>query len=352
MGGGVQAAGGQHQDSRAVPGGGRRASGGGRADGGDLGPAGGATADAGPGFSRPLGPGGYAWWYVDALSDDGRLGLTLIAFIGSVFSPYYAWSGWADPYNHCAVNVALYGPQAKRWAMTERPRTALQRDDNTLSIGPSSLTWEDGVLTARFDEVCAPLPRRVRGTLRLYPGAVTGASFSLDAQGRHRWRPMAPRARVEVALTDPASTWSGNGYFDMNVGEEPLETAFSAWDWSRAHLPGDTLIFYDVARRAGAPAHIALRVGADGVVAPIEPPPRAPLPPTAWRTSRTARGAGDAAPRLLRTLEDTPFYSRSLLAGRYGGEPAEIVHEALSLDRLRSPVVRAMLPFRMPRVFA
>ncbi len=41
---------------------------------------------------RPAGrAGGYAWWYVDALSDDGRHGLTLIAFIGSVFSPYYAW---------------------------------------------------------------------------------------------------------------------------------------------------------------------------------------------------------------------------------------------------------------------
>jgi carotenoid 1,2-hydratase len=33
-------------------------------------------------------PGGYAWWYLDALSDDGRHGLVVIAFIGSVFSPY------------------------------------------------------------------------------------------------------------------------------------------------------------------------------------------------------------------------------------------------------------------------
>jgi len=35
-------------------------------------------------------PGGYAWWYVDALSADGRFGLSIIAFVGSVFSPYYA----------------------------------------------------------------------------------------------------------------------------------------------------------------------------------------------------------------------------------------------------------------------
>ena len=42
-------------------------------------------------------PGGYRWWYIDAVSDDGLHGLTLIAFVGSVFSPYYAWSGRADP---------------------------------------------------------------------------------------------------------------------------------------------------------------------------------------------------------------------------------------------------------------
>ena len=42
--------------------------------------------------TRPSRTDGYVWWYVDALSDDGQHGLTLIAFIGSVFSPFYAWS--------------------------------------------------------------------------------------------------------------------------------------------------------------------------------------------------------------------------------------------------------------------
>ena len=38
-------------------------------------------------FDAPVQPGGYAWWYVDALSDDGCHGLTIIAFVGSVFRP-------------------------------------------------------------------------------------------------------------------------------------------------------------------------------------------------------------------------------------------------------------------------
>ncbi len=35
---------------------------------------------------------GYAWWYIDAVSDCGSHALTIIAFVGSVFSPYYAWA--------------------------------------------------------------------------------------------------------------------------------------------------------------------------------------------------------------------------------------------------------------------
>ena len=42
----------------------------------------------GPQFDQEVrDDGGYVWWYVDALSDDGLHGLTMIAFIGSVFSP-------------------------------------------------------------------------------------------------------------------------------------------------------------------------------------------------------------------------------------------------------------------------
>ncbi|PZP18398.1 MAG: hydratase, partial [Sphingomonas hengshuiensis] len=32
----------------------------------------------GPRFDVEVAPGGYAWWYVDATSDCGRYGLTII----------------------------------------------------------------------------------------------------------------------------------------------------------------------------------------------------------------------------------------------------------------------------------
>jgi carotenoid 1,2-hydratase len=278
-------------------------------------------------------------------------GLTIIAFVGSVFSPYYTWSGRADPLDHCAVNVALYRPGGGRWAMTERRAAAVRRDGASLWVGPSGLTWEGGTLTVRFDEITAPIPSRLRGEVRLRPRAVNREAFVLDKAGRHVWRPIAPRADVEVSLRDPAGGWRGEGYFDTNAGGEPLEAAFRAWDWSRAHAATDTLLFYDVERRDGGQAGLALRARPDGALAAIEPPPRAPLPPTFWRVHGHVRAEAAHPPRIRRILEDTPFYSRTALIGRHDGEPAEIVHESLSLDRLRSPIVRAMLPFRMPRIF-
>ena len=51
----------------------------------------------------------------------------------------------------------------------------------------------------------------------------------------------------------------------------------------------------------------------------------------------------------MKTLEDTPFYARSLLDTHLLGQAAVAVHESLSLARFRSGWVQAMLPFRMPR---
>jgi carotenoid 1,2-hydratase len=235
--------------------------------------------------------------------------------------------------------------------MTERGRASLRRDAHSLSIGPSILVWERDTLTVTVDEIGVPSLARIRGTIKVHPKAVVDRTYWLDASRRHAWRPIAPRALVEVSLSSPAFDWRGEGYFDTNWGEAPLQDDFHAWDWSRAHLNTDTLLFYDVQRRDGEWAQLALRVGEDGDVQATRSPPRTRLPSTFWQIARNTRAEPGAAPTVRRTLEDTPFYARSILNGRYEGQSADIIHESLSLNRLRSPIVRAMLPFRMPRNF-
>jgi carotenoid 1,2-hydratase len=286
------------------------------------------------------------------LSDDGRHGITLIGFVGSVFSPYYAWArrrGNPDPNHHCAINVALYGDM-KRWAMTERGRGDLARDTHHLTIGPSSLSWDGQALTVTIDETTAPIPSKLRGQVRLTPHCLTDYSFALDGQGLHQWRPIAPSARVEVDLEQPGLRWQGPGYLDSNRGEEPVEKGFRYWDWSRAVMENqETLVLYEADRRDGGHSLLALRFDADGKAREVEPPPAHTLPTARiWRAPRATRA--DTGSAVIRhTFEDTPFYARSLLDARIHGEKAVAFHESLSLDRFDNPVVRLMLPFRMPR---
>lgn len=301
-------------------------------------------------FDLSVRPGGYAWWYFDAESSDRAHALTIIAFIGSVFSPYYGWSGRRSPLDHCALNVALYGAQP-RWTMTERSerRVALARE--RFDIGTSALSWRDGELIISIDERAAPLPSSVRGVVRVRPHALSNRTFFIDAEGRHRWRPLAPRAAFAVEMQVPALSWNGEGYFDSNDGDEPLEAAFRSWEWSRLHAKGAApLILYDTAPRHGPPRRLAIEIGADGEVVERPPPPTAALSSTPIFRMKRAMGADAGAQASVeRTLEDAPFYSRSIVETTIDGVRRRGFHESLSGDRLKSPIVRAMLPFRMPR---
>jgi carotenoid 1,2-hydratase len=156
---------------------------------------------------------------------------------------------------------------------------------------------------------------------------------------------------VEVCLSHPDLSWRGEGYFDTNRGQEPLEDAFREWTWSRGHSDAETLIFYDVTRRGGETLGLSLSVSRAGQIHEVEAPPMRSLPSTFWRVPRQVRADAGEAVRLVRTLEDAPFYSRSDVEARQNGRMARIVHESLDLGRLTVPVVRAILPFRMPRRF-
>lgn len=283
------------------------------------------------------------------MSSDGQYGLTLIAFVGSVFSPYYRLAGRRDPLDHCAVNVALYGRCGHRWAMTERGRGDVTRTRSSFAIGPSGLDWDGRSLTVRLDETTVPLPSRIRGTIRLTAVSFNPRPFVLDTAGRHRWWPIAPSATLEVELERPGIAWKGTGYLDSNFGIEPLEAGFSSWTWSRASVSDGSTILYDAICRDGSATNLALHVDADGEVTHLEPLRPVDLPRTLWRLPRATRGDTGTSARVLATLEDTPFYGRSLIGSEVYGQRVVAMHETLSLDRFASPLVQAMLPFRMPR---
>ncbi len=233
--------------------------------------------------------------------------------------------------------------------MTERGARQVLREPARLAIGASDVHWNGESLEIHVDERCAPVPRRLLGKIRLHPCAWPSRSFTLDEANLHRWTPYAPSARVELAFTEPDLHWSGAGYFDSNRGEEPLEDRFTDWTWSRAGALDNTVVLYDVGARSGHRSSLALQF-TRGDVRPLEPPPERRLPSTGWGVRRHTRADAGFGPRVIKTLEDSPFYSRSLLETRLGGVSAAAIHESLNLDRFRSRWVQYLLPFRMPRI--
>jgi len=246
--------------------------------------------------------------------------------------------------------------------MTERGRNSVSRSAEQLVIGPSQLNWMGDHLQIDLNEISVPIPRRVLGTVRVYPKALCTYSNALDDEGKHRWGPIAPCARVEVDFQQPGLKWQGHGYLDSNEGDEPVTVPFKTWDWSRACMAdGSTAVIYDVTQTNGVQTVLAERFKPDGSHESFTPAAkRERLPRTWWRVDRGVRSGGsksggaeggveNTAPRLLATLEDTPFYARSLLQTTLLGERVTAMHESLEPQRLRGLGVRMMLPWRMPR---
>ncbi len=243
----------------------------------------------------------------------------------------------------------MNGPRGNAWAMTERPWHQVRRDADTFQVGPSGLHWDGNCLVIDINETSAPLPYPVRGQVRVYPEMIGTTGFCLDAAGKHRWHPVAPRSRVEVNMANPDISWKGSGYFDSNFGEEALEDGFNDWHWSRAHLKNDVAVLYEGTRVDGTPFDLALKMDRQGRWTDVAAPPSVRLPRSGWLVDRRTRVDAGHKAKVTKTWVDAPFYARSALDTRLFGEDAHAVHESLSLGRFRSPVVQAMLPFRMPR---
>ncbi|WP_205648531.1 carotenoid 1,2-hydratase [Acuticoccus kandeliae] len=233
--------------------------------------------------------------------------------------------------------------------MTERGAAAVTRGDDHLAIGPSSLRWEGDALVARVEERATPIPRRAEGTIRIIPESANPHPFALSKDGAHVWHPTAPTARIEVRMRAPAVSWSGRAYLDMNWGDAPLEAGFRRWHWSRSHLGKRCVVFYEAVGRDGGSSDLAVRFDAAGRAEAIEPPPVRHLRRTNWLLPRRTRSDDPDGARITRTLEDTPFYTRSIVGMRLFGEAAETIHESVDLDRFASRWVQALLPYRMPR---
>ena len=266
-----------------------------------------------------------------------------------MFSPWYRWSGRRDPQDHVCLNVATYGRGGGHFTMTDRGRPALRQSPDAFQVGPSAMRWDGGRLVIDVNEISG-LPRvaRLRGQVVLTPSAVTEVELALSPDGAHVWRPFAPVSRISVDL-GPGLRWQGHGYFDANFGTRALEADFRHWTWGRFPHAGGATCFYDAERADGSLLAEALHIDAAGGVSRIEPPPLLPVRRSLWAVKRQTRGDAGTRPRQVMAMLDAPFYTRSVVETRLGGEISHGVHEALDLRRFKGPWLMPMLAVRVPR---
>ncbi|MEM7075870.1 MAG: carotenoid 1,2-hydratase [Pseudomonadota bacterium] len=284
------------------------------------------------------------------MRDDNRRAISVIAFIGSVFSPWYAWSGRREPENNVCINVATYGPGG-RFAMTDRGRTALRQSPDSFTVGPSSLTWRDGRLIIDIDEYGAlPALGRVRGRITVTPKTpVSSVEMPLTPDGAHIWRPFAPTCDIEVDLNGSGWQWRGHGYFDANFGTRALEQDFTDWSWGRFPTGTGSTCFYDLRRIDGTHLKTGIAFDGKGGARSVTSPPDARLRRTLWGIERSTPADPGYEPRQVEPMLDAPFYCRSVVRTRINDSETTGVHEVLDLRRFRSPLLKPMLAVRVPR---
>jgi carotenoid 1,2-hydratase len=309
------------------------------------------------GWLEPVPAGGYAWWYVDALSDDGQRALTAIFFIGSVFSPDYARAGVVPAENYLGVNLALYdrGRHAA-WVMTEYPAARLVRRADGIEIAGSSMVRDGNRLRVVFREKTAPffaslagVGAPVEGELMLDGLCEAIDGIELGEGSGHSWRVPMPRARIRASFKRPDFSFEGFAYHDTNRGATRLEKTLARWSWARFLDDDRVRVLYTTLDKAGQ--RVSVLVDARDGDAPLLRAPRLvgdvtqPEPKKArWGLPLPDGFAVEGgACHVEQLLDVAPFYARYVARLDGGGLG---IGEHLDLDRFDRRGIQFLLRFK------
>ncbi len=220
-------------------------------------------------------PGGYEWWYFDALSDDGRDCLVVIFLVGFIFSPGYNRSvaRYLEDNTQPAPRPADYPAVAVTYYRDGRPlyRAINEFSSNDFSAGRTwpecrignnhfKLDADGGRYVLELDAVLWR-GRRLRGSFAWdLPQDSPASTKPLNTTNTaHNWNLVAPRCRVTGHLSvagknGQTQDFHGTGYHDHNHDERWLPATVAEWDWGRAHFADATTAIYYRYREHGATA--------------------------------------------------------------------------------------------------
>ena len=227
-------------------------------------------------FSRDLldARGGFVWWYLDLVNDDGD-GLVSIWSYGLPFLPGYASSSRSGSPQRVgdrpSLNLAVYraGVPVFYTLQEFEPDHVAWGDDRIFQFGDNSLQIDlkTGRADARFDLPIAGSDDRLRGDVSIRGSAPTIETDSADSGtvDDHLWGPLLTPATGDVDLRwqHTECTFSGDAYVDRNASAKPLhELGFEKWTWGRARVGDVEKVYYVLwPDDGGAPTAIGFEFG-------------------------------------------------------------------------------------------
>ena len=270
------------------------------------------SADRAPDPAVLHSAGGFTWFYVDLVDDDGN-GATVIWSWGLPFLPGYAGAARAGraqlPIDRPSVNVVVYQDGRERfYLLSEIPREECEwsADGRSWRLGGCTFTWSDSPGTAGaaptralHADIDLALPTGGRATGQLWlSGALRRDSAGVppaEDPSNHEWTPMLAAAHGGLQLQTPGGALrvEGRGYHDRNSAPRPLHgLGIQSWWWGRVALPGRDLIFYQLISPdpRAAPRDLVVELAADGSCRTSADPgwqvSRRRRMPAAWRWHR------------------------------------------------------------------
>ncbi len=338
-------------------------------------------AQAGSGLSPGLlsEPGGFLWWYLDLVDDNGN-GLVVIWSYGLPFLPGYASAARRGtpqmPGDRPSLNVSVYrGGELDFYLLQEfdPEEVQWQADENGDSwrFGRSTLhsTVKGGQRAVKLDLLLdvPTLGERARIVVESRgPGCCNGnghhpgkRSTAAESLSFHDWTPIlcACSGTAIIEVGDSRSRISGRLYHDRNGGSVPLhDLGIDSWIWGRVALEGRDFIYYLLDGEEGEEEALFLTIDPSGAIKRLtdcrlrREKPKKNLGGLRWWPSMTIEVNGDDWLEIEHqdVVDSGPFYLRSVLraSDRRGGSFRGIA-EVCEPDRVDMARHRPLVKMRV-----
>ena len=309
-------------------------------------------------------PGGFMWWYADAVDDDGN-GFVLIWSWGLPFLPGYASAerrGMPQmPGDRPSLNLSVYKDGKLDFYTFQEfePGEAKWDGDSVWQFGSNRMTSEevDGrrVFTASIDLGVPGTDDRLTGSLTI-DGVARIGNFDERPSMDHDWSPLTGPATslMDLRFEDRRWRFDGRGYHDRNGGRVPMhQLPFDHWLWGRLPFGDRELIYYLFWEADGSePLCLAMEIDENGHTTTHQnvqverSERRRGLAGLSWHNQLKILVDGKTwlTVQHPNVLDDGPFYMRYQIRGQHGGASALGMAELCvpaQIDRdLHRPLVR------------